>query len=177
MIFAATQSLAEFLSSGIPLIEKGQISFEHPQVLRGNLPCLNLYCYHIQKSRNAYQLSSTTESGTSLSDYQWFDLTFLVSLADHTALGEQHLLSDVLSLFSSYEFLPEQVIAPGLQGLGSLPICISNQAIGETVTLWQVLQTPLRLSVHITLTIPLVCRPWDYANGFSRQGSNAQIRP
>jgi hypothetical protein len=156
MILAATQSLAEFLSDALPLIEKGHISFEHPQVLQSDRPCLNLYCYHIQKSCKSYQ--SPLDAGGQSPRYQWFDLTFLVSIADHTALGEQHLLSNVVSLFSSYQFLPEQVIAPGLQGLGSLPVKIANQSIGDTMTLWQVLRSPLRLSLHITLTIPISCR-------------------
>jgi hypothetical protein len=159
MILAATQSLAEFLSDALPLIEKGHISFEHPQVLQSDRPCLNLYCYHIQKSCNSYQ--SPLDAGGQSPRYQWFDLTFLVSIADHTALGEQHLLSNVVSLFSSYQFLPEQVIAPGLQGLGSLPIGINNQTIGDTMALWQVLRSPLRLSLHITLTIPISCRTPD----------------
>jgi Pvc16 N-terminal domain len=159
MILAATQSLAEFLSDALPLIEKGHISFEHPQVLQSDRPCLNLYCYHIQKSCKSYQ--SPLDAGGQSPRYQWFDLTFLVSIADHTALGEQHLLSNVVSLFSSYQFLPEQVIAPGLQGLGSLPVNIANQSIGETMTLWQVLRSPLRLSLHITLTIPISCRAPD----------------
>ncbi len=169
MILAATQSLAEFLSDALPLIEKGHISFEHPQVLQSDRPCLNLYCYHIQKSCKSYQ--SPLDAGGQNLRYQWFDLTFLVSIADHTALGEQHLLSNVVSLFSSYQFLPEQVIAPGLQGLGSLPIGIANQSIGEMMALWQVLRSPLRLSLHITLTIPISCRTPDLINVEPRQYS------
>jgi Pvc16 N-terminal domain len=171
MILAATQSLAEFLSNTLPLIEKGHISFEHPQVLQSDRPCLNLYCYHIQKSCNSYQSPLDAGIQGQSPRYQWFDLTFLVSISDHTALGEQHLLSNVVSLFSSYQFLPEQVIAPGLQGLGSLPIGIANQGIGDTMTLWQVLRSPLRLSLHITLTIPISCRGPDAISVKSRQHS------
>jgi hypothetical protein len=166
MILAATQSLAEFLSDALPLIEKGHISFEHPQVPQSDRPCLNLYCYHIQKSCNYHP----DANGDTLR-YQWFDLTFLVSITDHTALGEQHLLSNVVSLFSSYQFLPEQVIAPGLQGLGSLPISIAHPSIGDTMTLWQVLRSPLRLSLHITLTIPIACLRPDAPNVAPQQAT------
>ncbi|MEB3292718.1 MAG: Pvc16 family protein [Synechococcales bacterium] len=136
---AATQTLAEFLSSALPLIEKDSISFEHPRVAHHHKPCLNLYCYHIQKSQEP----------------QWLDLIFLVSAIDHTVLAEQHLLSEMVTVLSGYQSLPEQVLMPELRGLGALPIQVSNQTVPETLLLWQVLQTPLRLSLQVTLTVPI----------------------
>jgi Pvc16 N-terminal domain len=180
MIFAATQSLAEFLTNTLPMIEKEHISFEHPQVLptcrllEAYKPCLNLYCYHIQESWCSHQASTDRPSSEVLpplevqldrivdatTTYRWFELTFLVSITDHTVLGEQHLLSDIVELLSNHHFLPEQVVAPELRGLGQLPLRISSPAIGDTLTLWQVLQAPLRLSLQITLTVPTRGQSW-----------------
>jgi hypothetical protein len=180
MIFAATQSLAEFLTNTLPMIEKEHISFEHPQVLptyrllESYKPCLNLYCYHIQESWCSHQAPTNRPSSEVLSplevqldrivdttaSYRWFELTFLVSITDRTVLGEQHLLSDVVELLSNHHFLPEPVIAPELRGLGQLPLRISNPAIDDTITLWQVLQAPLRLSLQITLTVPTRGQSW-----------------
>lgn len=168
MIPAATQTLAEFLASGLARIGRGHISFDHPQVLQKQKPCLNLYCYHIQASHRPNPELARSPRGSLHNGFeaqpasslacQWFDLTFLVSVSDYTPLGEQHLLSDILTMMASYEFLPDQVIAPGLRGQGVLPIRVSTQGSVEDFMLWRVLQAPLRLALHITITVPCFVR-------------------
>ncbi|MEM7794733.1 MAG: Pvc16 family protein [Cyanobacteria bacterium P01_C01_bin.118] len=169
MISVATQTLADFITSGIPLIKKEQISFDHPRVTQTSKPALNLYCYRVQVSewnqslpRPSVPLRDNPLSPTlgikrpvnAAGVYQWFDLTFLVSVTDHTALSEQHLLSELLAMLSSYQFLPDEFLSPLLQGQGVLPITVSTEGVIDTALLWQVLRMPLRLALHVTLTVP-----------------------
>ena len=169
MISVATQTLADFITSGIPLINKEQIFFDHPRVAQVNKPALNLYCYRVQVSdwNQTFPKSSVPSRETPLSPTlgvrrsvnvigvsQWFDLTFLVSVTDHTALSEQHLLSELLSMLSSYQFLPDEFLSPSLQGQGVLPMTVSTEGVIDTTLLWQVLRMPLRLALHVTLTVP-----------------------
>ncbi|MEO0457814.1 MAG: Pvc16 family protein [Cyanobacteria bacterium P01_A01_bin.114] len=164
MISAATQTLADFIANGIALVSKDRISFEHPRMQHKGKPALNLYCYRVQASGWNHLLNppdnsrvSTLpeiESSTETKVCQWFDLTFLVSVSDHTALAEQHLLSEVLAMLSGYPSLPEEFLSPLLRGQGQLPMTVSTEAVMDTLLLWQVLRTPLRLALHVTITVP-----------------------
>lgn len=161
MISAATQTLADFIASGIALINREQIYFDHPSMHQRNIPALNLYCYRVQASSWHCPSSSQdcSRAGT-LPDLakqqicQWFDLTFLISAVSHTALAEQHLLSEMLAMFSNYSLLPEEFLPPVLRGQGQLPIAISTEAVPNNLLFWQVLRTPLRLALHVTITVP-----------------------
>lgn len=167
MISVATQTLADFITSGIPLINKEQVIFDHPRVAQDHKPALNLYCYRVQVSDwnqtvsspgvRGYSPSPTLNSRkpvSAASVSQWFDLTFLVSVSDHTTLSEQHLLSELLAMLSSYQFLPDEFLSPLLRGQGVLPMTVSTEGVIDTALLWQVLRMPLRLALHVTLTVP-----------------------
>ena len=185
MIPAATRTLASFItaSGNGSTISEECISFEHPQIQPLFKPNLNLYCYYLQPSRWVFheavkpvKLRNIVGQTFNSSDFsvdwlsnqpcQWFDLTFLVSATDHTVLGEQQLLSEVLTLLANHPFLPERCLAPALRGKGQLPIQVSTMAAMDPLMLWQVLRTPLHLALHVTLTIPFspsvgfLTKPW-----------------
>jgi hypothetical protein len=151
MISAATQTLAEFFAKSLARLGRGDISFDHPQVFRSQGPCLNLYCYRIQ--------GCPQPAGADVQDCRWFNLTFLVSASDHTSLGEQNLLSEVLETLQRSPCLPDQVIEPCLRGQGALAVRVSTQAAIDDLLLWKVLQTPLKLALHVTMTVPCVAVP------------------
>ncbi|HEY9906434.1 MAG TPA: Pvc16 family protein, partial [Thermosynechococcaceae cyanobacterium] len=109
MIAAASQTLAELLAQGLTQVSPKQISFAHPRLWQKDGPGLNLYCYNVQESESIEN-----------SDCRWFDLTFLVSVADYTSLGEQKLLSEVLGTLSQYPLLPNAVLDRTLQGYGAV---------------------------------------------------------
>lgn len=143
MISAASQTLAELLTQELAQISQEQISFEHPRLWQKGKPGLNLYCYHVQEV-NWVKNSSC----------RWFELTFLISATDHTSLGEQNLLSNVLVMLSQYQSLPDAVLDRTLRGRGSVGLRVFTQALAEDVQFWAVLCTPLQLALHVTLTVP-----------------------
>ncbi len=143
MISAASQTLAGLLTQELSQISQEQISFEHPRLWQKDKPSLNLYCYHVQEVDRVKN-----------SSYRWFELTFLISVTDHTSLGAQNLLSRVLVLLLQYQSLPDAVLDRTLQGCGSVNIRVFTQALTEDVQFWTVLCTPLQLALHVTLTVP-----------------------
>ena len=152
MISASSQTLAALIASNPLLIGRESISFEHPSLARSQRPCLNVYCYHIQASSS--ESRSLLESGS-----QWFELTFLLSVFDHTSLGEQHLFAAVLSALSRRDVVPEQQLAPSLRGWGDLPLQVSTRDAADELQLWTALGAPVRLSLHVTLTVPACTSP------------------
>ncbi|MBD2072917.1 DUF4255 domain-containing protein [Phormidium sp. FACHB-592] len=143
MISAASQTLARLLAQGLAQISQEQISFEHPQLWRRDEPGLNLYCYHVQHTERL-----------SRSDCRWFDLTFLVGVTHYTRLGEQSLFSEVLSVLSHDQQLPDAIVDHTLRGYGALQMRVFTQAPAENVVFWTVLRAPLQLALHVTLTVP-----------------------
>jgi hypothetical protein len=157
MISAIAQTLAEILSSEISLIHKEQIYFNHPGT--SSLPGLrlNLYCYDLREHGVAqvvgYPNASEPVSSES-SPPKSVDVSFLISVWDSTALSEQHLISEVLTLLLRHHFLPEASLAPVLRHRGLLPMRVSGQDLRETTQLWQALGVPLRPSVQVIVTVP-----------------------
>lgn len=143
MIAATSRMLANLLSRELAQISQEDISFEHPRIQQSHKPGLNLYCYHVQE----------VESNR-VASCRWFELTFLISVTDHTRLGEQNLLSDVFTMLSQYEQLPNTFLDRTLQGYGSVRMRICNQALTENILLWTVLHAPLQSALHVTLTVP-----------------------
>ncbi|MBD2123522.1 Pvc16 family protein [Trichocoleus sp. FACHB-262] len=143
MIAATSRTLAELLSRELAQISQEDISFEHPRIRRSYRPGLNLYCYHVQEVE-LHQADSC----------RWFNLTFLVSVIDHTRLGEQNLLSNVFVMLSQYEQLPDTFLDCTLQGYGAVQIRVCTQAPTESSLLWTVLCAPLQSALHVTLTVP-----------------------
>lgn len=162
MIPAVTQTLAEILSGGTSSITKDQIFFNHPKADQDRAVGVNLYCYDVRESypyplqwMSAVENKSNSAESDPKKALKWFDISFLVSAWDFTALGEQHLLSEVLMLLSRYRFLPLEHLAPVLQGYGQLPIRVSTGRLMDPIELWHALGAPLRPALQVIVTIPL----------------------
>jgi len=164
MIPAVAQTLAEILAGGTSLISTEQIDFSHPTLRPHTGQGLNLYCYDLrQRSRGSdseRQKDSNNSWGnphktTENCSIVWFDVSFLVSAWDDTALGEQRLLSEALMLLLRHPFLEEEFLAPALRGFGSLPISVCTAHSRDTPALWSALGVPLRPALYVTVTTPV----------------------
>lgn len=167
MIPAVAQTLAEILAGGTALISTEQIDFNHPGVRQDIRPSLNLFCYNIQENNRVQMGQGQVENRDSQCNSHyctahrptvWFDVSFLVSVWDRTALGEQRLLSEVLTLLLSYQILPEELLAPALRGYGNLSITVSAFGTLDAAILWNALAVPLRPALYVTVTIPFNTR-------------------
>lgn len=148
MIPAVAQTLAEILAGGSFLSSTEQIDFNPPLQKPNRGSGLNLYCYDLRENQ---QIQGTSDSrGSPI----WFDISFLVSAWDSTALGEQHLLSEALALLLSHPTLPEEILVPVLRGWGALPMRVSADGVMDVVALWRALGVPLRPALYVTVTIP-----------------------
>ena len=163
MIPAVAQTLAEILACGTSLNSTEQIDFNPPCLQSAAELGLNLYCYNIRESNPLQPVdpriafNTNCEERTPISSNSspvWFDVSFLVSAWDCTALGEQRLLSEVLILLLRHRLLREELLAPELRGYGSLPIKIASVSPIDTVALLNSLGVPLRPTLHVTVTIP-----------------------
>jgi hypothetical protein len=163
MIPAVAQTLAKILAGGTSLISTEQIDFNHPSWRKNAEPGLNLYCYDLRANSQVQQLKQQVESSYNPGQLQatlvngatiWFDVSFLVSAWDYTALGEQRLLSETLMLLLQHRCLNEELLAPELRGHGDLYLTVSTAHSPDTAALWSALGVPLRPAVYVTVTIP-----------------------
>lgn len=162
MIPAVAQTLAELLANGTSLISTEQINFDHPGKQQHTTPRLNLYCYDLRESIHIHYTDSlehrisSNHSGKPSGSYSllWFDVSFLVSAWDRTALGEQRLLSEALRSLLCHRSLREECLAIELRGYGNLLMGISTVPPIDTASLWSALGVPLRPALYVTVTIP-----------------------
>jgi hypothetical protein len=163
MIPAVAQSLAELLARGTPLITTEQIDFDHPGTQQHTIPRLNLYCYDLRENIHIHDSNQflerrvephSTYSNRSDRTLLWFDVSFLVSAWDRTALGEQRLLSEALRLLLCHQSLQEKFLVPELQGYGNLNLTVTIAQHENTTRLWSALRVPLRPALYITVTVP-----------------------
>ena len=170
MIPAVAQTLAKILAGGTSLISTEQIDFNHPSWRKNAEPGLNLYCYDLRANSQVQQLERQVESSHHPGKPQatlvnsstlWFDVSFLVSAWNHTALGEQRLLSEALVLLLQHRCLHEELLTPELRGHGDLSLTVSTAHSPDTAALWSALGVPLRPALYVTVTIPLTlqCTP------------------
>lgn len=157
MIPAVAQTLAEILADrASSLIGTEQIDFDHPTVDRGIGPRLNLYCYelrpHPQRQSSSQDPDKTSQESEAI---RWFDLSFLITAWDATAIGEQHLLSEALKMLSSHHCLPQKVLPIELRDSTMVSIDISALGSSQTTALWNALGVPLRPALYITVTMPM----------------------
>jgi hypothetical protein len=148
MIPAVAQTLAEILAGGNFLSSTEQIDFNPPLQKPNRGSGLNLYCYDLRENKEIQGASDNRGSPI------WFDISFLVSAWDSTALGEQHLLSEALALLLCHPTLPEEMLVPVLRGCGALPMRVSADGAMDVVALWRALGVPLRPALYVTVTIP-----------------------
>lgn len=163
MIPAVAQTLAKILAGGTSLISTEQIDFNHPGWRKNTEPGLNLYCYDLRANSQVQQSKRQEDFSNHQSKSQvttgncvttWFDVSFLVSAWDHTALGEQRLLSEALMRLLHHHYLKEELLAPELRGYGSLPLIVCAVHPIDTAALWSALGVPLRPALYVTMTIP-----------------------
>ncbi|HEY9820527.1 MAG TPA: Pvc16 family protein [Candidatus Sericytochromatia bacterium] len=163
MIPAVAQTLAQLLAGGTSLISTEQIDFNHPGWRQNTGSGLNLYCYDLRANSQVHhsprQGKFTNHQGklhrtTANDPAKWFDVSFLVSAWDDTALGEQRLLSEALMLLLPHHFLKEELLAPSLRGYGNLPMTVAAVHPTDTAALWRALGVPLRPALYVTVTIP-----------------------
>lgn len=163
MLPAVAQTLAEILTGGTALISTEQIDFNHPGLRQDVRPALNLYCYNIRENYQVQHSQQQRESRSSRNQRptpencqaMWFDVSFIVSAWDCTVLGEQHLLSEALTLLLRHRWLKEELLAPTLRGYGSLSINISAVKHLDAAVLWNALGVRLRPALYVTVTAPL----------------------
>lgn len=150
MIPAVAQTLAEILAGGTSAIRMEQIDFNSPtSELNHQAPRLNLYCYDVRETPQRQTAPRQTDPSTI-----WFDVSFLLTAWDKTALGEQHLLSEALTVLLPYHCLPSERLAPALQGKGTLAMRISADRLSEIAAIWTALGVPLRPGLYLTVTVP-----------------------
>ncbi|RMH73068.1 MAG: DUF4255 domain-containing protein [Cyanobacteria bacterium J007] len=168
MIPAVAQTLAEILAGGTSLIDIESIDLNHPSIDRPGGPRLNLYCYNLWQSQHEpsaeFSRSDTSDvRGASPKENRdstiWFDVSFLVTAWDNTALGEQRLLSEALTRLLSYRFVPEDLLEPSLRGHGELQMRICVGGAIDTASLWRALGVPLRPALYVTIAVPAIVEP------------------
>lgn len=160
MIPAVAQTLAEILAGGTSLIDIESIDLNHPSIDRPGGPRVNLYCYNLWQSQ--YEPSgefSRSDSSDVRDSTIWFDVSFLVTAWDHTALGEQRLLSEALTRLLSYRFVPEDLLEPSLRGHGHLQMRVCVGGAIDTASLWRALGVPLRPALYVTIAVPAIVKP------------------
>jgi hypothetical protein len=137
MLTAVLQTLAEMLAGGTSLTSTEQIDFSRPGSRRDESagPLLNLYLYDIRESKQVQHSSRHIERRHSEGRLQaatvawspsWFDVSFLLTAWDRTALGEHQLLNEALSLLLRHRSLHEEFLAPALRGYGNLSLTVAN---------------------------------------------------
>ena len=161
MLPAVAQTLANILVGDTSLSSTEHIDFNPPGSELSGQPGFNLYCYSIieclrdESSLTASELINPPPQSPSLSTIRWFDVSFLISARDHTWLGKHQLLSEALMSFLNRPQLEEDLLAPELQGYGSLSLSMRPNEIINPATLWTSLGVPVRPALYITITIPI----------------------
>lgn len=159
MISAIAQAVASLLASGPTLTGTEQIDFGYPgQMTDAIKPCLHLYHYEIQSA------PSPSPYPESHGDYRydrgngtqavWFDLLFALMACDHTALGEQTLLSESLILLLQSPHLPQRFLTPPLRRYPALPLRVAPLTLTAQPAFWPALGIPLRPALQISVTVP-----------------------
>lgn len=165
MIPAIARTLARILVDGTSLSGTEEIDFDPPsQTLIGRTG-LTVYCYNIRENSQTLLESCQGRACNEalsvhpeLDNLRWFDVSFLVSAWDSTALGEQQLLSEALSSLLHHRYLQRDILPPELQPYERLPFVISPIPAIDPVMLWSSLGLPLRPALYVTVTTPIVSR-------------------
>lgn len=166
MIPAVAKTLAKILTDETSLCSTEQVDFNLPNPGLSDKPALNVYCYSIQRSNSTQveilqNLACSALASPSVEQklWRWFDISFLITAWDHTALGEQRLLSEALVSLSHRHWLQQDVLPVELQGCGQLILSISSEPAIAPAALWTSLGLPLRPALYITVKIPIASQP------------------
>ena len=181
MIPAVAQTLANILAVGTSLTGLEQISLSAPDTLSELKTGLNLYFYDVRQTsmvqssepakqwmpysqtldsetpstaHHSQSLGSTdlrsTDAGSALS---WIDVSFVITAHNQTALGMQELLSEALTALMKHRSIPQNLMAPNLQGYE--PLSLSLQQPPDITGFWSALKLPLRPAIFVMVTVPL----------------------
>ncbi len=163
MISAIDQTLAKILASSTSLSGTAKIGFHLPGLESAIKPRVDLYCHRL-RDRSPFQPANPRKASAPNCDEQsaisgnnslaWFDVSFLVSAWDYTALGKQSLLSTTLALLLWQRLLQAELPAPELRGYGSLFVKIAAVFPTDTATLLKLPGVPFRQALPVTVTIP-----------------------
>lgn len=161
MISAIAQAVANLLASGPTLTGTEQIDFGYPGQITDTIkPCLHLYHYEIQSAQSPYPQPYAVpivERGTTWEGSGqpiWFNVVFALMACDHTALGEQTLLSESLSLLLQSPHLPRRFLSPTLCHYPALPLRVAPLTLTAQPAFWTALGIPLRPALQISVTAP-----------------------
>ena len=163
MISAIAQAVANLLASGPTLTGTEQIDFGYPgQITDAIKPCLHLYHYEIQSvpnpcpnpCPNPETYGNGRDNRGNDTQAVWFDLLFALMACDHTALGEQRLLSESLILLLQSPHLPQRFLSPTLRRYSALPLRVAPLTLTTQPAFWPALGIPLRPALQIAVTAP-----------------------
>ena len=139
MLIFILQTLAGILAGGTSLTSTEQVDFSHPANRREEAtgPMLNLYVYDIRESKQAQhsgrqvtrKKTGILQPGSVNWSPNWFDISMLLTAWDRTALGEQHLLTEVLTLLLRHRALREEFLLPELRDYGNLSMTVGLDRI------------------------------------------------
>lgn len=180
MIPAVAQTLANILAIGTSLTGLEQISLAAPDTLSELKTGLNLYFYDVRQTRaeplspsvqpwTPYQESLVSEASTSAipassmgstglrsekagSVLSWFDVSFVITAHNQTALGMQELLSEALTALMRHQSIPKELMAPNLKGYE--PLSLTLEQPPDIATFWSALKLPLRPAIFVMVTVP-----------------------
>lgn len=165
MLIFILQTLAEILAGGTSLTSTEQVDFSHPANRREEAtgPMLNLYVYDIRESKQIQhsgrqvtrKKTGILQPGSVNWSPNWFDISMLLTAWDRTALGEQHLLTEVLTLLLRHRALREEFLLPELRDYGNLSMTVGLDPAIEIGSLWSALSVPLRPAVYLSVAVPL----------------------
>lgn len=157
MIPAIAQAVANILVSGTSLAGTEQIDFGYPGIESGCKPYLNLYLYEIQETERPCPqvLPRTHPDNTCIPQpLHWFNAIFALMARDHTALGEQHLLSESLTLLLQHPSIPTAFLPLPLQRYGALPLRVTPMTLMAQSAFWSAIGLPLQPALQIIVTTP-----------------------
>ena len=160
MIPAVSQTLARIIASQTSLDTVQQVSFDLPRRIWSQPTRVNLYVYDVRPKTCEFNHSVGSESDETISDWieppgwhQQVEILFLIVARDWTRLGEQQLLSEVITYFARHSEIPEDGLVPALRGYGGMAIEIAQPM--DVVALWQALEVPLQPALYLKVTVPL----------------------
>ena len=166
MLTLILQVLAEQLAGGITTLTSiEQIDFSHPaNISDQNRDCLlNVFPYDIRKNKQMSQSQGRdvkrdfTEGKAEVCSWpDYFDIFIIITAIPRTTtFGEYRLFYEALSFLLRNQSLKEKHLPLELQGYGDFSMDVQDPPT-EIGGLWGALSVPQRLTIYLTVTVPIV---------------------
>ncbi len=97
----------------------------------------------------------------------WFDVMFALMARDTTALGEQRMISESLTLLMQYPYIPARLITLPLSVGQGLPLQVLPMTLLSQPTFWSAIGIPLRPTLQVTVTTPFKVPAPDQSSCFN----------